>query len=338
MISDLFETDADYESVVVNANLLDFAQNRLYGYICKDKLYIPNNSFIKASTTQPIINFPDSNQAFDQLLAHIRNHCTFGRIPPSSKFHINNLKVTKSFINSEDLYKQYMFLLLAKFVESPSMGSFIVFSEFYKAFTYEMKESLMFMSDFIQTEAVSIFSSGLAYQIFNEELPDLNAAKEYIQDNYFYIFKNICLQYNFIIDKHMPWVIVYRVTENYLENNKTKYIDLYGSDMSIFFQTMKLLYIFYVNNHLNRDLYGYVDIKEYAIPKDSILKLYIQKKLEKRKIDYSDKDFNSLLRFFKYNAIFNGISDSAHKFDNLRQEGNAVYNDRQQIYLRPENL
>lgn len=76
MISDLFETDADYESVVVNANLLDFAQNRLYGYICKDKLYIPNNAFIKASTVQPVINFPDSNQAYDQLCTHIRNHCT----------------------------------------------------------------------------------------------------------------------------------------------------------------------------------------------------------------------------------------------------------------------
>ena len=338
MIRELFDKDETYESAVSNANLLDFSQAREYGFICNDKLYIPNNSFIKASSKQPVINFADANESLDKLLAHIRNHCTFGRIPTTSKFHINNIKITKSFVNPEDVYRQYMLILLNKFLKKTSETSFLTFSSFVKTFIYEMETDIQFMSDFLKTEVISVFSTGLAYQIFKEQTPDTDIARKYIQDDYFYIFKNICLQYNFIIDKHMPWVIVYRVSEQYLKDNIQRYRDVYASDMSIFFLVSKILYTYYVNNVLSQELYNLVDITDFFLPKDTILNLYLRKKLTIQRIDYTESDFQSLKRFFKLNAHYNGLSDSAHKFSNIKQEGDAIYNDWQQVYLRPGNL
>jgi len=333
MIRELFENNDTYESAVVNANLLDFSQVREYGFICKDRLYIPNNLFIKPSIKQPVINFVDSNEALDKLLSHIRNHCTFGRIPTTSKFHINNIKLTKSYINSEDLYKSYMFILLSNFLDKMPQTDFTTFSEFFNKFVYEMYTDIKFMSDFMKSEIVSIFSTGLAYQIFDEKKPDMEIAKSYIQDDFFYIFKNICLQYNFIIDKHMPWIIVYRVSEEYLTDNINRYKSVYASDMSIFFSVMKILYTYYVRNILNQDLYNNVDIDNFSLSKDAILNLYIEKKLEIQYIKYTKDDFLSLKNFFKTNTLYNGLESSAHKLNNIKQVSDAVYDDWQQIYL-----
>lgn len=193
------------------------------------------------------------------------------------------------------------------------------------------------MSDFITSEIGTIFSTGLAIKIFDEKADDLNSAKSYIQDKFFRIFKNICLQHNFIIDKHMPWVIVYRVSDAYMRSNLSRYLDVYESDLLFFFDAIKIAYIYYVKNILSKELYSSVDISNFDLPKDCILKIYVKKKLDGHKIHYSNEDFQTMLRFFKSNTITNGLRDSAYKLNNIEQKFSTIYDDWEQVYLRPGN-
>lgn len=338
MISDIFEDNDSYDILNTNTNLLNFSENRLYGYICKGKLYVPDNNFIKVSKNQPVLNFVDTNEAFEKLVATLTTHSRLGRIPPTSKFHVNNIKVSSSYINIHNMYKEYIMILLALVLEAYKEEHILSFQDFFKKFTDSTYSQLYFMSDFMVSEAVSIFSTGLAIQMFDEKAGDLDTATAYIKDKFFRIFKKICLQHNFIIDKHMPWVIVYRVSDKYLEDNISRYMNVYESDMQFLFDAIKNVYIYYVKNVLAKEQTIYADITSFNLTRDSILTLYLKKKLDRYRIVYSDEDFMSLRHFFKVNAVKNGLSDSAYKLDRIEQNFSAIYDDRQQVYLRPGNL
>lgn len=338
MIDEIFEDDEAFEKLTRNANLLNFSENRLYGYVCKGKLYVPNNDFIKFGKTQPVLNFVDTNEAFEALVATLTSHSKLGRIPRSSKFHINNMSITRSYLSIHDLYKQFMLLSLTTFSNKLSGESLLDFQSFFKRIVHDMYSELYFMSDFLMSEVSSIFSTGLAVKMFDEKMDDLDTATAYIKDKFFYIFKKICLQHNFIIDKHMPWVIVYRVSDSYLSENIYKYSNVYEEDMRIFFKTIKLMYIYYVNNLLAKELVNSANIKDFNLPKDSILSLYIRKKLDINNVSVSKEDFQQMLQFFKFNAITNGLGDSAYKLDRIEQKFSSVYDDRQHVYLRPGNI
>jgi len=324
MISDLYDINDKYTSLVTGTNLMDFSSVRNYGFISNDNLYIPNNQYIKINTKLPAINFPDSNQALENLLTHLRSHCQFGRIPPTSKFHINNIKITKSYINIHDIYKQYMLILLEKFSLNINKD-YLYFSEFFNDFINFNFSEILFMSDFLKTETISVFSTGLAYKIFDESVNEKEISSEYIQDNFFYIFKNICLHYNFIIDKYMPWIIVYRVTDSYIQDNIIRYIDVYESDLDLFFKVCKQLYIYYVNNILNKDKYAQVNIYDFSISDDILLQIYINKKLKRSFLSTIDSNVEKLLRFIKKNTEINGLKDSAYKLNNIREKDYSIY-------------
>lgn len=338
MISDIFDSSDDFEAISTNTNLMNFSENRLYGYICKEKLYVPNNKFVKFSKIQSVLNFADTNEAFEALVATLTTHSKLGRIPPSSKFHSNNISIKRSYISVHDLYKQFMLITLIDFAAKINGEYFLDFQSFFKRFIYETYSGLHFMSDFIVSEAVSIFSTGLAIQMFDEKMDDLETATSYIKDKFFRIFKNICLQHNFIIDKHMPWVIVYRVSDPYLTTKLSRYINVYDSDMQIFLDTVKMLYTYYVNNILAKELKNSAEIYNFNLPRDSILSIYLRKKLERHSVAYSEEDFKQMLHFFKFNGIVNGVGDSAYKLDRIEQKFSPIYDDRQHVYLRPGNI
>lgn len=337
MLDKFFADDENYESIVSKSNLLDFSSVKKYGFEYANKLYIPNNEFIKFDKLLPCINFENTNSELAKLVKHIKNHSQFRRIPISSKFHSNNIKISKFYENIEDVYRRYIFILFEKFKRTQNFENFFNFDTFVIKFIYELYADFLFMSDFIESEGISIFSSGLAVKLFDEKETSKDVAKEYIQDKYFHIFKNICLQYNFIIDRNMPWVIVYRVGNEYFKNNLDKYTNVYANDMNILYMVLKQVYIYYVDNVLNKDYFNLVNLSDFSLPRDTILNLYLKKKLEKNKISYSNEDFITFKRFFKANTVANGLDDSASKLDKLKQENNTFYDDWEQIYFRSWN-
>lgn len=325
MLKTYFQIDDRYNNLTRNYDLYDFSKDKLYGFIFKNDLVLPKNSYIK-KYNERISNL---DFAVDDLIAlqkTLEIESKNGRIPVDSVFNSNKFSVIRGFENPIVTYQKYIILHSKNVLRNvKEQEIFYSFNSFFKFFQKNLVEDVMVFSDFIKSSFVTIFSSGLCFQIFKERESPL----DFFNDRYFSVYYNICKKHNFNIDKYNPWIITRHVDDYHISQNIFKYNDIYTLDVIITYEAIKMAYISYTNSKADSQDYPLINTVSFDLERDLFYKFYIKYKLKNAKIEFSKKQFSRVLSFFKKNAIKNTIKDSVFKIDNITAQNNTLFQNRE---------
>ena len=201
-----------------------------------------------------------------------------------------------------------------------SKDVFYSFDSFFSYFTKNLTEDFLVFSDFIRSSFVDIFSNGLSFQIYDEQ----ESLTDFLTDRYFSNYHNICMKYNFNIDKYNPWIIVRKIDGQFISNNSNKYIDVYTLDVIITFEAIRKAFVYYKSRYTETEHYSFIDVDSLELPKNSFYHFYVNCKLKFNKIQLGEKQVNELVQFFIKNAIKNTIKDSVFKIGNITKKHNSI--------------
>ena len=333
MIKNIFTETENFKKKVKEFDLIGFNEYKLYGCITDKDVILPIQR--KLSKYQDVKNLTFVVDDLKRLLEDIKWNSNFNKIIRNSKFHISNVSITEGFLSIEEQYKKYVLILSQNFIKLQNK-KFLTFKSFFKDFSqYVIKnQKLITFCSFIGSSYMSIFSSGLAFKLFSENDLSVAKAEEYIMDESFSLYHNICLKNNFLIDKYMPWVIVRRVNEKFLKDNEAYYYSAYLNSLNIMFSTIVESYIDYVSTVLNDQERAVADVNNFNINTDQFLNFYIEAKLIERGVSYFEKDIQSLRTFFKSNSKHNSQKESVRKFNTIsNKKVDSIYKDWRDTFL-----
>jgi hypothetical protein len=332
MIKDIIQIKKQYDALASYYELLNISNNSIkYGIEFEDKTIIPKQDFIVEKNGYKNLNF--AVQDFENIFAEIRYKSNLGFIPKNSKFHISNLKVYKSYIDPKKEYSNYLFAILNEF--SKTYNNIINFQKFFELFSkfIENNVDLFSFSKFIYSNNISIFSSGLAFSLSNDSTNNFQSKLLYLQDSYFSEFENICLRNNCIIDLDIPWLIIRRVDNAYIEHNIDKYENIFEIEISLIYDNLKSLYIIYINNFLLTKYKNKVDIDNFVIDKNQFIDFIFKVKLKEKNISYDENSLFKIKNFIILNSTKNSIKDSVQKLNNIGTISDTIYKDFRSLYL-----
>lgn len=335
MIKEIFNITKNYQTLSTSQNLLNISQSNIkYGIEFKDRLVLPKKEFLVSLEGKKNLDF-----ALDDLkiiLEKIKFKSNISYIPFNSKFHYSKIKITKGYTDPKQKYIRYLSIILNKFVIDTQKKTITNFSNFFKEFSEYIKTNINLFTfiKFIKSNNISFFSSGLVYSIFDEKDNDLSVATSYLEDAYFNIFQDICLMNNYIIDSYMPWVIIRRVDDSFIEQNKLKYENIYETELNFIHESFKSLYLMYVENILNEEDKDLADITHMSLNYNSFIDFYVFIKIKESSEGINIiEDFNLIKNFFLINSSKNGLADSIKKISEIGVKHDSIYQDFRSLYL-----
>lgn len=334
MIKDKITENKEYNKLVKQFDLIDFSQYNQYGVVTKQNLYIPKKE--KLQQFNEIKNIKYAIDDYKNLINEIKDKSNLNKISKISKFHISNISTENDYHDIVDRYNIYLFSTMMSFLDSKKIR-YTNFNLFFKSFSKHIIENNLLFSfvSFLKSNYMSIFSSGLAFRVSDIKEINLKNSKEFILDDSFISFQEICLHNNFLIDKYMPWVIVRRVDEGIISENIDLYINVYDKELDIIYESVKEIYLQYVSNVLSEQERELVDIDQLSINFDEFLEFYIITKFKENKISFVQNDISMFKRFFVLNSKHNSVEDSVRKLNQISSEKcDSIYKDGREVYYR----
>lgn len=330
MLKHYFLTEDIYDTILSDYKMYDFTKDSMYGFYHGQNIVIPKDSYIKEYK----INLKNIDFAVNDLInleKEIQLESRNGRFPASSFLNYTNFIVKKGYNNSIARYEEYViFYYLQTFKNLTQERKFYNFNDFFDFFVEKSNNDFLVYTDFLKSKYIDVFSSGLAFQIFEEP----SSINDFILDKHFSNYYNLCKRHNFNIDKYRPWIIVRRVDDKHLNQNNFKYNYIYDLDTIITFEALRKCYINYITTNIvdNIEL-RQVNISSYDMKRDKYFRFYVKCKLENKKIEIPDQQFDILVRFLKNNLAFsNSIRSSLYKLDSIKRKDDSIYKDWQQIF------
>lgn len=309
MLRQIFETKKEEEKYqdINSANILDSK----YGFLFNNFLYIPNRDSIGVIPNTSIFNLNFTILPFQSFLNEWKWYCNVQRIPKSSLFHINKYELNQGFFSTETLYKVHFFEILLTDEEK----SVYTFNDFVDLFfkLAEQKQRMVSLSRFIESSVVSVFSTGLAYSIFNES--EIERKRNYVNDSHFEVFRNLCLKHNFLVDNKLPWVIVYRVDAVEPIRRHQSYTSVYKEEISIILESLRTLWLEYVND-LSENEKKKIESNDVSYNTKKLYTHFVKAKCREKKMNVSA--LSNLIRWYTLNTEKNGIEDSNYKLSALK--------------------
>lgn len=317
MIKDLFVLNKQYEILADSFSLLKLSNTEKYGIFFNNSIWEPNKNYIQ--TEQSFSNLDFANIDFNNFLKDIKWYSIVGKISQSSKYHISNIKINKSFIDPYKLYINKIILLTTVFTfqnKTPYL-SFADYISAFSAFILKEKINVTYSNHFCD-KSISIQSSGLVYSLLKENNNSIQTAKDYILDSNFLIFQEICTKNNFIIDRYMPWIIIRKLTTNDISANAYKYDNVYSKDIESLYNGLKQAYIYYTTNLIDKKLKDQVNTTNFDVRKHQLLDFFISMKLNEKNQTFTKEQIARVKDLFILNSIKNSIQDSVIKLETIR--------------------
>lgn len=317
MIKNIFEETDNFKQLVKQFNLISFNEFKLYGCATGNDVILPIEN--KLQKYGDIHNLSFAVTDLKNLLEELKWNSNLNKIIKKSKFHISNVSIKEGYLDIKKQYENYILAVYKNFINEQQGVKFFSFKDFYNSFSsYILKnKKLLTFCSFIDSSYMSIFSSGLAFKLFDEQDLSIKIAEKYIADESFSIYHDICLRNNFLIDKYMPWVIVRRVNESFLGNHIDLYYSAYDKELNLTFDILKFAYIDYIDNFLTQQEKNASNVENFVINFDQFLNFYIQAKLNEKKVTFLDEDIENLKHFFKLNSKHNSQKESVKKFNKI---------------------
>ena len=279
----------------------------LYGKVDQlGRVVYPKESFLEIASqdsdenTVLCLNFV--SQAFKKLRLHYETLYLDGYLNNRSDFFQKSIQPFKGWRspslsyqdNQQELYEKFFNDVLQGLVESESIKDFNSFTTVLLEYIKEKKDPFTRVG-FHESANTTVNNSGLALEIYDGEYGDDSLAFEFINDNNFQLFQELCGRYGFRIDRNIPWRIVFnfqskkskpfvreQVTEQdrvigieeffnvfYERLDLTRYFEEFYSELFIFYTTFVQAYPRYKENRTARSncINAFYTYKDRELPK-----------------------------------------------------------------------
>lgn len=325
MIKDLFKEE-DYHIQIIKQNSPKII-GTTYGFEFNNSLFLPKESMTDVVENIRILKF--AKDPFLALWKDLKFYSSIQRIPKSSLFHFSNMKPLLGYMNAFSAYENYISLIVNSIEKTKAILSFNEFALKAMKLLLNYGNSIS-LSEFIRSNMVSIFNTGLAIQLLNAKA-SMDEINRYLNDSYYEVFRNLCLTHNFVIDANLPWVIVYRVDDS-TAGLTNAYVNVYEVEVTTLIQVITYAWKAYIESGLGEEDRLLIDVRDKNVNSTKFLNLYIQIKGKEQGVDLSDSEVALIRIYMTSNTHHNGLSNSIQKLSLLRKGNDTIYKDWTKLF------
>lgn len=336
--SSIFEQRKIYENLAGLDEMIDLwdERYRLYGRVDYGGYStVPRpGKLALTSRDKNVYTLDFVQQSFSQLQIYISQQITTRVIDPEEGF-LNDITAKKGWSNIDEIYEKQIEAIYSVFTDvylrnDKKYLQFTTFSSFMELlvdfFSKSLVELPITQNSLVRSKFANFDVSGLTIHIAQENAGnDKKKYEDFINDVNFSWWKSICKKFGFLIDKNVPWRLVFDITSPYADfaykNVGTNYQTVFSThfersfmkDFQAFQRNILRMYNNYVNfnpmvkipHYCTRS--GKTKTKDYrrtrrtkeqisaSFPEFLWFRLYFWCKVHEQQIDISQSTFNHLL-------------------------------------------
>jgi len=279
----------------------------LYGKVDElGRVVYPKESFLeivsKDSDENTVLCLNYVSQAFKKMRLHYETLYLDGYIDTKSDFFQRTLQPIKGWNsptlkyqdNQQSLYESFFNDRLENVLETEDVKDFNSFILLLLQYIRDTKQPFTRVG-FHESNRTTVNNSGMAIEIYEGEYGDDSLAFEFVNDNNFEVFQELCGRYGFRIDRNSPWRIVSNfkskksepfVKEQITDENRvittqeffetfyerldlTKYFEEFYNELFVFYTTFVQAYPRYKENRTARSncINAFYTYKDRELPK-----------------------------------------------------------------------
>jgi hypothetical protein len=249
----------------------------LYGKVDElGRVVYPKESFLeivsKDSDENTVLCLNYVSEAFKKMRLHYETLYLDGYLDTRSDYFQKTLQPFKGWNspalkyqdNQQALYESFFNDVLENVLETEDIKDFNSFTVILLEYIKNTKQPFTRVG-FHESNNTTVNNTGLAIEIYEGEYGDDSLAFEFVNDNNFEIFQELCGRYGFRIDRNIPW----RIVSNFNSKNSepfteeifktfyerldlTKYFEEFYNELFVFYTTFVQAYPRYKENRTAR--------------------------------------------------------------------------------------
>lgn len=338
--SSIFKQRKIYENLSGLNEMLDLwdEKYRLYGRVDYGNYsVIPKpRKLALASRDKNVYALDFVQQSFSQLQLFVNQQITTKAIDPGDGF-LNDITAKRGWSNLDDIYNKQIDAIYSvftntylkvdkKYLQLTTFSSFI--SLFLNFLSQTLPEIPITKNSIIRSKFSNFDISGLTIHVAQENAGnDKRKYEDFLNDANFDWWKSICKRFGFLIDKNVPWRLVFDITSPYADfaykNVGTTYQNLFNthfdrtfmSDFQSFQHNILRMYNNYVNQNPVVKIPYYCQNSGKTKTRD-----FRRTSMTKAQISAAFPEFFWFRMYFWCKAYEQGIDISQQTFDNLFDE------------------
>ena len=204
----------------------------LYGKVDElGRVVYPKESFLeivsKDSDENTVLCLNYASEAFKKMRLHYETLYLDGYLDTRSDYFQKTLQPFKGWSspalkyqdNQQALYESFFNDVLENVLETEDIKDFNSFTAILLEYIKNTKQPFTRVG-FHESNNTTVNNTGLAIEIYEGEYGDDSLAFEFVNDNNFEIFQELCGRYGFRIDRNIPW----RIVSNFNSKNSEPFV------------------------------------------------------------------------------------------------------------------
>lgn len=204
----------------------------LYGKVDElGRVVYPKESFLeivsKDSDENTVLCLNYVSEAFKKMRLHYETLYLDGYLDTRSDYFQKTLQPFKGWNspalkyqdNQQALYESFFNDVLENVLETEDIKDFNSFTAILLEYIKNTKQPFTRVG-FHESNNTTVNNTGLAIEIYEGEYGDDSLAYEFVNDNNFEIFQELCGKYGFRIDRNIPW----RIVSNFNSKNSEPFV------------------------------------------------------------------------------------------------------------------
>ena len=204
----------------------------LYGKVDElGRVVYPKESFLeivsKDSDENTVLCLNYVSEAFKKMRLHYETLYLDGYLDTRSDYFQKTLQPFKGWNspalkyqdNQQALYESFFNDVLENVLETEDIKDFNSFTAILLEYIKNTKQPFTRVG-FHESNNTTVNNTGLAIEIYEGEYGDDSLAFEFVNDNNFEIFQELCGKYGFRIDRNIPW----RIVSNFNSKNSEPFV------------------------------------------------------------------------------------------------------------------
>lgn len=204
----------------------------LYGKVDElGRVVYPKESFLeivsKDSDENTVLCLNYVSEAFKKMRLHYETLYLDGYLDTRSDYFQKTLQPFKGWNspalkyqdNQQALYESFFNDVLENVLETEDIKDFNSFTAILLEYIKNTKQPFTRVG-FHESNNTTVNNTGLAIEIYEGEYGDDSLAYEFVNDNNFEIFQELCGRYGFRIDRNIPW----RIVSNFNSKNSEPFV------------------------------------------------------------------------------------------------------------------
>ncbi len=204
----------------------------LYGKVDElGRVVYPKESFLeivsKDSDENTVLCLNYVSEAFKKMRLHYETLYLDGYLDTRSDYFQKTLQPFKGWSspalkyqdNQQALYESFFNDVLENVLETEDIKDFNSFTAILLEYIKNTKQPFTRVG-FHESNNTTVNNTGLAIEIYEGEYGDDSLAFEFVNDNNFEIFQELCGRYGFRIDRNIPW----RIVSNFNSKNSEPFV------------------------------------------------------------------------------------------------------------------